>query len=112
MPCIPVRQLGFLQQGDIGCLGPSPCHDAFYIADIILEYLFQGNETLDLRASCLSFLDLGFATPQPFLRKGASGECLGLGVSQLSAFLEAYLSPERHDTFGNFSLGDRPIAAP
>ncbi len=41
MPGIPVRQLGFLQTGDIGRLGPPPCNDAFCIADIILEYLFQ-----------------------------------------------------------------------
>ena len=28
MPGIPVRQLGLLQPGDVGRLGPPPCHDA------------------------------------------------------------------------------------
>ena len=61
------------------------------------------------RQACrLDLLDFCCTSPLPFLGKSAPGECLGLGKSQFSAFLQADLSPEQYDAIGIPSLGDGP----
>ncbi|KOC28355.1 hypothetical protein GL58_24320 [Comamonas testosteroni] len=85
VPGIPVYQLGLLQTGDVGRLGSPSCHDAFCIADIILQYLLEDGETLNRQASRLDLLDFCFTSMQPLLRKGAPSECLGLRESQFTA---------------------------
>lgn len=89
-----------------GWHGPPPCHDAFCIADIILQYLLEGDETLNRLASRLGLLDFCFTSPQPFLGKSVPGERLGLGKSQFSALFQTNLSPDRYDILGTLSLGD------
>lgn len=78
-PGIAVRQ--------IGRLGSPSCHDAFCIADIILQYLLEDGETLNRQASRLDLLDFCFTSMQPLLHMGAPSECLGLRESQFTAFL-------------------------
>lgn len=112
VPGIPVRQLGLLQPGDVGRLGPPPCHDAFCIADIILQYLLEGDETLNRQACRLGLLDFCFTSPQPFLGKSTPGERLGLGKSQLSAFLQTDLSWNDMTPLALFRWVMVPISAP
>ena len=112
MPCIAVRQLGLLQMDDVGRLGPPPCHDAFCIADIILLYLLEGDETLNRQACRLGLLDFCFTSPQPSLGKSTPGECLGLEKSQLSAFLQTDLSRNDTTPLALFRWVMVPISAP
>lgn len=101
-----------LQPGDVGCLGPPPCQDAFCIADIILQYLLEGDETLNRQACRLDLLDFCFTSPQPFLGKSTPGERLGLGKSQLSAFLQTDLSWNDMTPLALFRWVMVPISAP
>lgn len=91
---------------------PAPCHDAFCIADIILQYLLEGDETLNRLASRLGLLDFCFTSPQLFLGKSVPGERLGLGKSQFSALFQTDLSPDRYDTLGTLRWVVAPISAP
>lgn len=100
--------LAFCSQVMSAVLDRPQCHDAFCIADIILQYLLEGDETLNRLASRLGLLDFCFTSAQPFLGKSAPGKGLGLGKSQFSTFLQTDLSTERYDTLGTLSLGDGP----